>query len=333
MTSCSIQSADSSIEALIHRWGGSVSEALLEFPSHYFRLSHIDGCIGYHVECNCAIILGDPICSTAELHELTKAFHHYCAENHWNIIYAVVSASFSKWCLEEKLCHISLEVGEELIFDPQNDPTEGPRGNRLRNKISHARRYGLKVSEYLAYNEELEHAMEQVGVTWLKAREGPQIYLANLHFFDNRNGKRWFYIKDGDEVTGMALLSHLESHQGWLIKYLVTKPNAHRGTSELLVISILETLRNEDCHFLTYGIVPCSNLGQIIGLGKVASWVSKNVYKLANRVFHLEQRQLYWHKFHPNAVPTYVLFAKPKIGLREIRAISKAFKIKYNNNT
>lgn len=331
MASCLVQEADSTIENLIHRWGNSASEATLEFDCHYFSLPQIDGCIGYHVAAECAIVFGDPICSWEDVPELTTAFHHFCQEKGWNIIYVIASEKFSKWCIQEKFCNIQIEVGEELVFNPENDLTLGPPGNKFRNQLNHTSRHGLQVKEYLAYDEELEHAMQQVGQAWLKGRVGPQIYLGNLDFFSNRIGKRWFYVQDNEKITAMAMLSRLEAYQGWLLKYCPTIPYALRGTSEVLMLSILETLRNEDCHYLTYGMVPKEHLGEILGLGKISTWIAKHVFLIISRIFHLEQRKLYWYKFHPQALRSFVLLNQPHIGFREIRALTKAFKIKLKN--
>ena len=60
---------------------------------------------------------------------------------------------------------------------------------------------------------------------------------------------------------GIALLSKLESQCGWFLKYLISIPEAPRGTSELMMMSILEILRNENCRFLTYGMVPAKQSG------------------------------------------------------------------------
>lgn len=315
-----------SIETWIHRWGSSASEAILDSPCHIFRTNDIDGFIGYCVESQCAIIYGDPICAPEEIPRLVEAFHRYCKENNLNMICIIASESFAKWAIQH-LSNVMIEIGEEIIFNPRNDPTEGSKGHKLRHKVNHVLHLGLKVHEYTTNDPKLESAIQEMGDAWRKTRRGPQIYLGNLKFFEKRVGRRWFYVKDGDRILGAALLSKLEARKGWLLKFLIALPKAPAGTSELLMTSVLETLRGENCNFLTYGMVPAEHLGEIIGLGKWSSWLARTVFKMTKWIFKLNQRKMYWKKFHPKTEPTYILFSKQEVGLKEIRAIMKSLKI------
>lgn len=312
----------------IHRWGCSISEAVLEFPCHYFSIPEVDGFIGYQICHGCAIILGDPVCAPDNKSVLAQAFSRHCEQNQLSFIYFIASESFSKWAVKH-ICAIMMEVGEEIIFDPFIDPTVGHRAARLRNYIHHAQHLGLVVKEYLAYDKELEKAILEVGKNWQQARKGPQIYLGHLNFFDNKHNHRWFYLQDGNQkVMGMALLSRLDAYQGWLLKFLITAPEAVRGSSELLMISILEKLKQEDCHYVTYGMIPGERLGETVGLGMVGRWGVQAVFHSAKWIFNLGQRKIYWKKFHPRTEKAFLLFSHG-IGIKELRALSKALKIDF----
>ncbi len=157
-----------------------------------------------------------------------------------------------------------------MTFDPKEDPLEGPR-NKLRNKVNHAQHVGLSFHEYKKGDPELEKKFQEVGDEWLKSRKGPQIYLANVDFFNDRKDKRWFYLKDQNEhLVAVALLTHLEAREGWYLKFLIALPNAPRGSSEKLMVEVLSVLRKENCRLLTYGLVPSENLGEIVGIGNWA---------------------------------------------------------------
>lgn len=309
------------IEQWIHLWGNAASEAVLDTTFSFFRLPPIEGLIGYRIVQDYAVVIGDPICPRDKIPDLTRAFHLYCEEKKLNIIYIIASEEFAKWATEG-LCRVMIEVGEELVFDPQFDPTEGAKGNRLRNKVSFARRHGLIFQEYLAYDPKLEHSILQVGEAWLKARRGPQLHLGgSLNFFDDRTYKRWFYVKNEKAILGMAVISKLDAQKGWLLKFLMGVPGAPRGTTELLMTSILATLRGESCHFLTYGMVPAKQLGEVEGLSKFSIWLAKNIFKIAKWVFNLDQRRAYWQKYRPQTARTFVLFDKSTITFKAVQAI------------
>lgn len=314
------------IERWVHQWGGAASEAILDSDCSIFRLPEIDGFIGYREELGCAIVYGDPVCGENNRAQLAIAFHQFCQTKNLNIIYLIASKSFAHWALNHHSNAI-IEVGEELIFDPAIDSTSGHRGYRLRNKANHLHHLGFEAYEYLSEDPQLEQAIQEVGNEWQRARQGPQIYLGHLNFFKNRDDKRWFYVKNKDKVIATALLSRLEKRHGWLLKFLVVAPQSPRGTSETLMLFILQTLKKENCPFITYGMVPADRLGEVIGLDKFSAWLGRIVFKLALWFFRLHQRKAYWQKFHPISEPAYLVFSNPNLNLSQIRALMRALKI------
>jgi len=249
------------------------------------------------------------------------------------IVYSTVSKPFAYWALDN-ISEASVHVSQELIFDPQSDSVHCERstGNdarKLRNKVSHARRHHVSVSEYVSPNEQLEEEINNVSTLWLKGRKGPQIYLAHVHLFATRKGKRWFYAKqktqNGDRIIGVLLLDHLESKNGWYINLLIAVPDAPHGTSELLAVSVLETLRQEGCSYVTVGTMPVLNLEEMIGFGPVSTKVTKAIFKVVKRVFPLDSRTVYWKKFQPTRYENnYLLLAKSRFGFREILGVLDA---------
>lgn len=313
-------------EKWVHRWGCSVSEAALDAKCNVFRLPHIEGMIGYFLESGCAISYGDPICAQENMSELANAFHVHCQEMNLNMIYIVATEQFADWAIKN-CCSVMIEVGREIIFDPSHDPTEGSRGHKLRHKVNHVIHLGLKFQEYLSHDIHLEKAIQDLANAWVQKRKGPQIYLGDPIFFDRRADKRWFYVKNGDQIIGAALLSKMEKRQGWLLKFLLTNHDAPKGTSEFLVTSILETLRREKCPFLTYGMMPAGRVGKIAGLNKFSTWLARCAFNISKWIFNLDQRKSYWDKFHPRTEPTYLLFSQPQLGWKEIKAVMKTLKI------
>lgn len=315
------------IEKWIQQWGGSISEAVFDSKCHFFQSPNLEGFIGFRLESQCAVVLGDPVCPEAEKPVLGAAFHRYCQEHKIHIIYINTSAAYSKWAIQTQ-CKILIEVGEEITFNPQVDPTKGSKAAKLRNYIHHAESFGLSVKEYLVQDKAVEQAMHAVGNQWLKARKGPQIHLGGLDFFESRQGKRWFYLQDKEEkMIGMALLSQLEVKQGWLLKFLITAPETPRGASEFLMVSILNVLKDENCTFLTYGMVPQEALGEIMGLGKFSMYLAKSIFKLIKWIFNLNSKKIFWQKFKPKTEPTYLLFSHGRFGFHEIRALLKTLKV------
>ena len=309
---------------LFIRYGTAASEAMFDFPCNFFQIPDCTGIMAYRIEFNCAVVFGGPICPPHETSKLIEAFHSFCHESNFNIIYVIVSEKFAKWAKENYDYNILIEVCEEFIFDPEFDPCLA--SNRLRHRVEKALKHGLTVHEYIPFDADIENSLKQVGIKWQQAIKGSQIYLGHLNFFENYAGKRWFYVKDGEQITSMIMLSRVEACEGWLLKFLITSPGAFHDTSEFLMTSVLKILRKENCHFLTKGMVPANSLGEVSGLGSFSTGVARGIYKIINWIFKFKKRKEYWLRYNPKVAPAYLLLCRPHIGLNEIRALMKIFR-------
>lgn len=308
---------------LFIRYGSAASEAMFDYPCNFFRLPDCTGVIAYRNEFNCAVIIGDPICPREETEKLTKAFHQFCEDSNLKIIYIIVSKEFAK--LAESLgCPISMEVCEEFVFDPEANPCL--QSNRLRHRVEKAQKHGLTIHEYIPFDAEIENALKKIALEWQQAIKGPNVYLGHLNFFEDYFGKRWFYTMDGEKITSMMMLSKIESAEGWLLKFLITSPEAFHDTSEFLMTSVLEVLRKENCHFLTKGMMPVNFLGQVKGFNRFSTWIVKNVYKMISWFYKFKKRKDYWLRYNPQAAPSYLILSSSHMGLNEIKALLKVFR-------
>ena len=113
----------------------------------------------------------------------------------------------------------------------------------------------------------------------------------------------------------------MEAHHGWLLSLSLIHQDAPKGTSELLIVSILEKLGKENCEYLTIGTVPISTIETIQGFGIFKSMLIRAGYALAKRFFNLHDRECYWKKFHPRIENTYLVFRKHKLGLTDVLSI------------
>lgn len=314
-------------ELFIH-YGSAASEVMFDYPCHFFQIPDCVGVILYRIEFNCAIVFGDPICPFKEIPKITEAFHQFCDKMNFNIIYLIVSEKFVEWAKKE--CKILMEVCEELIFNPQEKSYLTSK--RLQHRLNKAVKYGLTIHEYIPSDAKIEEELKQVAIKWQQSIKGPNLYIGHFNFFETYVGKRWFYIKDKEQITAMAMLSKIDAYEGWLLKFFMTSSDAVHDTSEFLMVSILETLKKENCHFLTKGMMPVDDLHHIMGLNRFSIWILKFIYKGISQIFRFKKRKEYWFRYHPQVTPAYLLFYRAYIGLNEIRALVKVFKANYSGH-
>lgn len=316
------------IADLIKRLGHPPAIINLDPQYQIFTIPSVDGFIGYRLESKCAVVTGDPVCADSDIPELTIAFHEYCKEKGWGVIYLVASEQFRKWAMG-KVCHASIHFGDEYVIDPANDPAKGRKGEKLRWKVHKAVEEEVVVHEYTGNDIDLEADIELTGRNWLRGRKGPQIYLAHLDIFDTRTGKRWFYAKKGDRIVGLVILNRVDKHRGWVLNMLMALNDAPVGTSELLMMSVVERLREEGCHFFALGAGPGKTLGDISGLSTVSALIARGCYKIAHRLFRLHTHNHFLKKFLPAFLPSYLMFSRSKIGINEIIALKKSTNVSF----
>lgn len=315
------------IAECVKQWGGSPSIALLDPLCQIYKASHMEGLIGYRCTAGDVFVFGDPVCEASQKIQLAKSFEEYCLQNKKNIVYTQVSDEFGVWGLKQYNGAL-IEVGQEFYVSPQDNPTEGSDSRMLRKKVNHALIEGIIVQEYTDHSPPKENAMEEAKHAWLKDRKGPQIYLSHIHLFKNRLGKRWFYAIKGDRIVGVCMLNRLEARKGWVIDLLMAVPDAPSGTTELLVISVLDKLRSENCRYLTFGVVPSTHLNQIIGLGTFSTWLAHTMFKGAKWMFNLDGRRKYWQKYKPQSERSHVLFTNKDISIFNVIGLMRAMNAK-----
>lgn len=311
------------IAGLITRLGHPPAINLLDPLYRLFMVPHIEGFIGYRMESNCAVVIGNPVCADQDAPKLALAFHEHCQKNWWTTIYLIVSEQFCQWAVG-KISQASIQFGEELIVDPSNDPTRGRKGGKLRWKVHKAAEGGINISEYIGHDTDLENELDMVSNKWLKSRKGPQIYLSHVDLFLNRHDTRWFYAKKEDHIVGLLMINRMEKEQGWVLNVLMALPEAPVGTSENLLLGVIEKLREEGCRFFSLGAGCRNALGDIEGLSTVSALLARGCFKVTNWLFHLRSRRCFLKKFFPSSRPLYLLCSHSKIGLNELLAIKKA---------
>lgn len=305
-----------SIAECITRWGNSASIALMDPACQIFSTDKVPGIIGYKLEAKHVIVFGDPLCAPEHVNTITDAFHDHFQDSVKNIIYVAATEKFTQSSLETH-CNAAIGIGREIILDPTRDPRaeSGNKASLLRRNCKQAIKHGVSVCEYTEQDPALEQTMNELGEAWSKNRQGLQVYLQDVNIFSHRECKRFFYAKQNNNIIGVLILNRLDAYQGWVISFSLVDRLAPHGTSDLLIVSALEALAKDNCHFFAIGTVPIPSIDSIYGLNPLSTWCVQRAYRCALRMFHLSERERYWKKFCPTSQSTYLILGKPKLGV------------------
>lgn len=319
-------SSKDAIADQICKWGHASSVTVLDSVCDIFRMPDREGIIGYRSCYGCNVAFGDPICLPEDTLKFAQAFKEFSASEGKSVIYLTATENFTK-LLFQHFGGALINVAEELYLDPEFFPKQGSKGRLLRKKMNHAKNEGVSVKEYRYNDPHSQKELEEVAASWLKGRHGPQIYFAHLDLFEDKLEKRWFYAEKDQQLVGTALLYRLNAQNGWLLHMLMPIPDAPNGTSEYLVLEIMDQLTKESCHYLSFSSTPSELLGEIQGMSKFAEATTRFLFKSTKNFFGLDGRRNYWKKFDPQSAPTYLYSSKPRLGFKEVMAMLKALNI------
>lgn len=314
----------------VRRWGDLNTDAVLDSTCKTFSVPDIEGCIGYREELTCAVVFGEPLCDPRDQKALVTAFHAFCQERGMPWVYVMVSEEFAK-VIHSEFSNgtepVLIHFGNKLIFDTAQNPLEmtGPKGVLIRKKVKHATHDGVVIHEYHNEDPTFEEEIEKMGKAWLSSRHGPQVYIAHHDFFHDREGKRCFYAKKGEQIVGFLMLNRVDTCSGWLLNNLIVTSDSPSGTSESLIVTALKTLSEEGCPTLVVGPVTGTDIHQIVGLSAFSSWVIRSLFNVARKLFRLDGQRVFWEKFPSRHEPSFLVFNR--IGYRTVKALLRGINV------
>lgn len=309
-----------SLASTVKRLGNPISTLLLDLDCLLFRIPDLDGIIGYQIYGNCAVVIGDPICLPANRANLTQAFQDFCRTQKWKIVYFLASEPFAHWAINNG-CRTLIQVGEKLVVDP----TAFRKKQKIRWKINQSVRNGVVIKEYLNLDPMLEKQMKNTIETWLKTKRGPQIYLGTITA--DTQEKRIFYAMQNNKIVGLLALSSIDLFDGWVVKFYLAL-DSPVGVTEHLMCAVIDTLAQDNCHFLCLGAASGSELGEIVGLSPFSKFAARCIFKLSKWLFNLDTRKKYLNKYNPNLSPTYIL-TSGKLSITELWSLKKTLNVKF----
>ncbi|MFY7842970.1 MAG: phosphatidylglycerol lysyltransferase domain-containing protein [Rhabdochlamydiaceae bacterium] len=320
------EKTDSYLTQLIQKWGNEVSLTLYDKSCLFFYSDKTEGVIGYRQHKNVVVVIGEPLAQKEDKWLLTEEFRHHCQKKGLSLLFLTVSKEFSA-----QICQTwngsSLEIGTHLICDLNKDPQKGSLGRVIRRKTNHAKKLGVCIYEYQSDQPSSKKELEKLTTEWLKKRKGPQIYLADVDCFKGQKGKKWFYATHEGRIVGAIILHNLEQLSGYLVHIVMTSSSAPNGTGELLILKAMQALKQEGFKFISFGVAQIDEIGEMNGFSPFYKWIAKIGFKIAKKMFSLDGRRKFWEKFQPIQSPSYIVFDKKNITLKQLAALIKSLNI------
>ncbi len=316
--------------ALLARYGYNSNDVVAAYPGwEHFFTEDPEGVIVYVRRGRVLVANGDPLCAAEHLPEVLRRFAAFARAQRLSLCF--VGASPRCHAAARVLGFGALKVGEEPIFDLASYAPRGDRAKKARAARNHALRIGVTVREYRPLEEHdgaLEQAMLAVLAAWCASRPAqPLAFSLRLEPFAWMEGKRFFVAEWHGRVVGFLVCTRLAARAGVYLEDVIRRPDAPYGTTELLILTALETLARDGVREASLGVAPLQGVEQQASraqrvLGCVAAFVRDRI----NHFYRFKSLNHFKRKFAASRYEaSYLLYLPPRLTPRLLFGLLGAF--------
>ena len=316
------------LHSLLQKFGyNSSSYVLLEGPKNYFITPCIEGFIAYQSSVGVAVIGGDPVCAPEQAETLLREFREalrpraVCAyQVSPHLLPAFRAAGFD-----------DVQVGVEAVIELEKFTLSGGKLEIVRAATNKARREGVVITEHNPFapgaeTELINGEIRAVSEEWLHARGNREMgFLLGGLGLGQPSDKRYFLARSGaghGRVEGFIICEPIYGRNGYYLDVTRRRPDAIRGTMELLTAEICQRLRDEGYEMASMGLAPLAQLDDpdLTRHPRVARMMQL-IYDKSKKLYDFNLLHRYKAKYHPHAWERRYLCFTPRLSLRMFYAL------------
>jgi phosphatidylglycerol lysyltransferase len=321
-----MQISQAKLDSWVRSYGtNSSSYVLLEGPKSYFTSPGVDGFLAYQVSGGIALIAGDPVCAPHQARRLIRDFTRA-------MMRPVGAYQVSPLMLEvfRREGFADVQIGKEAIFDLNRFTLAGGKMELVRAATNKARREGVVVTEhhpFAAGAESINKELHAISETWLKCKGNKELgFVLGSLGLERPSAKRYFIARSEKEpgrIEGFVVCEPIYGRSGYYLDVTRRRPDAVRGTMELLTAEILRLLREERCQMASMGLAPLALLDDPDLLDHpVLARLMRFVYERVNLNYDFKLLYRYKAKYHPHTwEPRYFCFNQRRLSLSMLYAV------------
>jgi len=314
------------LDEWVRRYGtSSNSYVLLEGPKSYFASPTIDGFLAYQLSGGTALIAGDPVCAPDQARRLIRDFAVAMMRpvGAYQVSPAMLDA-FRKEGFDD------IQIGKEAVFDLHQFTLAGGLMELVRAATNKARRAGVVVSEHHPFAEGAEvinDELKEISQEWLKGKGNRELgFVLGSLGLDQSSAKRYYIARSGNgtgRIEGFIVCEPIYGRNGHYLDVTRRRPDAVRGTMELLTTEILRYLRNEGYDMASMGLAPLALLDDPdLADHPLLTRLMRFVYQRLNIHYDFKLLYRYKAKYHPHAwEPRYFCFNQRRLSLGMLYAV------------
>jgi len=225
------------------------------------------GTIGFNDFGKVWLVPGEPLANSEHQAILANSFLRTARAKGRTVGFIPVTERFARHSRQLRLR--AVKIGAAPYFDLATWAPRGDRGKKARAGVNQARRAGIQVTKVDNIDEKLIKETDSLCKSWLTTRRSPTKFgwLFSIDLFKHSDRKKYFTARDATgRLVGFLAASPIPARHGWYLEDVLRLPQAPNGTTDLLVVEVLKSLKDDGAKLATLGTAPMALEGSIDSL-------------------------------------------------------------------
>ena len=316
---------------LLEKYGRNLHSFMVLEPGLSLWFSEdADAAVAYAQRASYWVAVGGPLCAPDKTVSVANAFRDAAKKAGCKTVFFGVTQPLVERLQESAFD--SLKIGLAPVWNPAQWDQVVRGAEKLRNRLSKARRGGITV-QMLAAEEVSEAAPLRKELTkivdeWAEQKALPPMgFMVTVELFQHSDRRRYFVVKSEDRIHGFAVCVPIYGRNGWLVEDMMMRPNAPAGCGEALVDGVMRQLSAEGAEVISLGMVALAGLdaGEQMGRHPFLTGLLRFCGLTMGWLYNFDGLYRFRNKMKPTAWEPIYLVSSGKVTFSTIRAILMAF--------
>lgn len=259
---------------LVEAGGESMSFMTTWEDNHYWFSASGHSAIAYRVLHGIALTVTGPFGDPNEYAADLKDFAAFCETRGWSPAFYAVHDD-QRELLEAAGCS-SIQVGTEMVIDPNAWQTRGKKWQDIRTAINKAKRDGItdEFGTYASVGFDVQQQIVEISEQWAQLKALPEMKFTLGGVEELRDERvALLYAKDAQGkllgVTSWLPTYHRGRVIGWTLDFMRHRTDSPNGIMEFLIARMAERLRDQGqadpahaVEFMSLSAAPLAGMGE-----------------------------------------------------------------------
>jgi phosphatidylglycerol lysyltransferase len=216
--------------------------------------TEMKGAVAYSEFGKVWLVAGDPLASVENLKKVSDGFLKKARAEGRVVGFMPATQQFARH--SRGLGLRAVKIGSAPYFDLATWAPRGDRAKKARAGVNQARRAGVRVTEVKNVDELLVRETACLCKSWLTTRRSAIRFqwLFTVDLFQHKEKKKYFTARDSDgRLVGFLAATPIPARDGWYLEDVLRSRDAPNGTTDLLVVEVLDSLKRDGARLATLG--------------------------------------------------------------------------------